>query len=50
MTAMIVGDGDLVAVCRVAAPVRAQSFRKVEQGKALIVSRTRGADVTSRGE
>ncbi|WP_329271616.1 hypothetical protein [Streptomyces pseudovenezuelae] len=50
MTAMIVGVGDLVAVCRVAAPVRAQSFRKVEQGEALIVSRTRGADVASRGE
>ncbi|WP_185806444.1 flotillin family protein [Streptomyces sp. RP5T] len=50
MTAMIVGIGVLVAVCLVAALVVSQLFRKVEQGKALIVSKTRRVDVTFTGQ
>ncbi|MFF0079253.1 flotillin family protein [Streptomyces canus] len=50
MTAMIVGIGVLVAVCLVAVLVVSQLFRKVEQGKALIVSKTRRVDVTFTGQ
>ncbi|MFJ4790078.1 SPFH domain-containing protein, partial [Streptomyces sp. NPDC088794] len=50
MTAMIVGVGVLVAVCLVAVLVVSLLFRKVEQGKALIVSKTRRVDVTFTGQ
>ncbi|WP_020133851.1 hypothetical protein [Streptomyces sp. 351MFTsu5.1] len=50
MTAMIVGIGVLVAVCLVAVLVVSLLFRKVEQGKALIVSKTRRVDVTFTGQ
>ncbi|WP_230193785.1 flotillin family protein [Streptomyces coriariae] len=50
MTAMIVGIGVLVAVCLLVVLVVSQLFRKVEQGKALIVSKLRKADVTFTGQ
>jgi uncharacterized membrane protein YqiK len=50
MTAMIVGIGVLVAVCLVVVLVVSQLFRKVEQGKALIVSKMRKVDVTFTGQ
>lgn len=49
MTAMIVGAGVLIAVCLLVLVV-AQLFRKVEQGKALIVSKMRKVDVTFTGQ
>lgn len=50
MTAMIVGIGVLVAVCLLVVLVVSQLFRKVEQGKALIVSKLRKVDVTFTGQ
>ncbi|MER7895722.1 flotillin family protein [Streptomyces sp. NPDC096046] len=50
MIAMLVGIGVLVAVCLVAVTVVSQLFRKVEQGKALIVSKLRKVDVTFTGQ
>lgn len=50
MVAMPVGIGVLVAVCLVVALVVSQLFRKVEQGKALIVSKLRKVDVTFTGQ
>ncbi|MCX4767875.1 flotillin family protein [Streptomyces sp. NBC_01275] len=50
MTAMTLGVGALVAVCLLAALVVSQLFRKVEQGKALIVSKLRKVDVTFTGQ
>ncbi|MDH6588235.1 putative membrane protein YqiK [Streptomyces sp. SAI-133] len=50
MVAMFVGIGALVAVCLVAVLVVSQLFRKVEQGKALIVSKLRKVDVTFTGQ
>ncbi|MEU9669538.1 flotillin family protein [Streptomyces bobili] len=49
MTAMIVGAGVLVAVC-LALLALSRLFRKVEQGKALIVSKLRKVDVTFTGQ
>ncbi|WP_338775580.1 SPFH domain-containing protein [Streptomyces sp. DG1A-41] len=50
MAAMIVGTGVLVAVCLLLVLVVARLFRKVEQGKALIVSKMRKVDVTFTGQ
>ncbi|MDW8808283.1 SPFH domain-containing protein [Streptomyces scabiei] len=50
MVAMIVGSGVLVAVCLLLVLVVARLFRKVEQGKALIVSKMRKVDVTFTGQ
>ncbi|MDX3453799.1 flotillin family protein [Streptomyces sp. ME02-8801-2C] len=50
MTAMIVGIGALVAVCLLAVLIVSLLFRKVEQGKALIVSKLRKVDVTFTGQ
>ncbi|MFF4655437.1 flotillin family protein [Streptomyces sp. NPDC001381] len=50
MVAMLVGIGVLVAVCLVVVLVVSQLFRKVEQGKALIVSKLRKVDVTFTGQ
>ncbi|MFF7546247.1 flotillin family protein [Streptomyces canus] len=50
MFAMLVGIGVLVAVCLVVVLVVSQLFRKVEQGKALIVSKLRKVDVTFTGQ
>ncbi|WP_173985766.1 flotillin family protein [Streptomyces sp. P3] len=50
MTAVIVGIGVLVAVCLLVVLVVSQLFRKVEQGKALIVSKLRKVDVTFTGQ
>ncbi|KUO17441.1 flotillin family protein [Streptomyces dysideae] len=50
MTPMIVGIGVLVAVCLLAVLVVTRLFRKVEQGKALIVSKMRKVDVTFTGQ
>ncbi|GAQ65016.1 MULTISPECIES: SPFH domain-containing protein [Streptomyces] len=50
MVAMIVGIGVLVAVCLLLVLVVAHLFRKVEQGKALIVSKMRKVDVTFTGQ
>ncbi|MFI1358088.1 flotillin family protein [Streptomyces sp. NPDC020898] len=50
MVAMIVGVGVLVAVCLFVVLVVSQLFRKVEQGKALIVSKLRKVDVTFTGQ
>ncbi|WP_162467241.1 SPFH domain-containing protein [Streptomyces cavernae] len=50
MVAMIVGIGVLVAVCLLLGLVVARLFRKVEQGKALIVSKMRKVDVTFTGQ
>ncbi|MDK1342374.1 flotillin family protein [Streptomyces sp. 378] len=50
MVAMLVGIGVLVAVCLVVVAVVSQLFRKVEQGKALIVSKLRKVDVTFTGQ
>ncbi|MFF3346587.1 flotillin family protein [Streptomyces sp. NPDC002779] len=50
MTAMILGVGVLVAVCLLVVLVVARLFRKVEQGKALIVSKMRKVDVTFTGQ
>ncbi|MFI6662605.1 flotillin family protein [Streptomyces sp. NPDC050523] len=50
MNAMTVGIGVLVAVCLFAVLVVSLLFRKVEQGKALIVSKLRKVDVTFTGQ
>ncbi|MGW0609067.1 flotillin family protein [Streptomyces sp. NPDC002788] len=50
MVAMIVGIGALVAACLLVVLVVARLFRKVEQGKALIVSKMRKVDVTFTGQ
>ncbi|WP_210524969.1 flotillin family protein [Streptomyces scabiei] len=50
MVTMIVGIGALVAVCLLAVLAVARLFRKVEQGKALIVSKMRKVDVTFTGQ
>ncbi|MGW0844626.1 SPFH domain-containing protein [Streptomyces sp. NPDC002787] len=50
MVAMIVGIGVLFAVCLLLVLVVAHLFRKVEQGKALIVSKMRKVDVTFTGQ
>ncbi|MER6953426.1 flotillin family protein [Streptomyces sp. NPDC000618] len=50
MVVMLVGIGVLVAVCLVVVLVVSQLFRKVEQGKALIVSKLRKVDVTFTGQ
>ncbi|GAA4080286.1 flotillin family protein [Streptomyces shaanxiensis] len=50
MVAMIVGIGVLVVACLLVVLVVARLFRKVEQGKALIVSKMRKVDVTFTGQ
>jgi uncharacterized membrane protein YqiK len=54
MDAITVGIGALVAVCLLVALVMlfvfSRLFRKVEQGKALIVSKMRNVDVTFTGQ
>lgn len=50
MNAMILGVGVLIAVVALAALVVSRLFRKVEQGKALIVSKLRKVDVTFTGQ
>ncbi|MCK8433183.1 flotillin family protein [Streptomyces sp. D2-8] len=50
MIAMIVGIGVLAAVCLLVVLLVARLFRKVEQGKALIVSKMRKVDVTFTGQ
>ncbi|MFI6012607.1 flotillin family protein [Streptomyces sp. NPDC051243] len=50
MVPVIIGIGALVAVCLFAVLVVARLFRKVEQGKALIVSKMRKVDVTFTGQ
>ncbi|MGY4926412.1 flotillin family protein [Streptomyces sp. 900105755] len=50
MTPMTVGIGVLIAVCLLAVAVVSLLFRKVEQGKALIVSKLRRVDVTFTGQ
>ncbi|WP_194235985.1 flotillin family protein [Streptomyces acidicola] len=50
MNAMTVGLGVFVAVCLLALLVVSLLFRKVEQGKALIVSKLRKVDVTFTGQ
>jgi uncharacterized membrane protein YqiK len=50
MNAMTMGIGVLVAVCLLAVLVVSLLFRKVEQGKALIVSKLRRVDVTFTGQ
>ncbi|MCF2539633.1 MULTISPECIES: flotillin family protein [Streptomyces] len=50
MVPMIVGIGALVVACLLVVLVVARLFRKVEQGKALIVSKMRKVDVTFTGQ
>ncbi|KUM80541.1 hypothetical protein [Streptomyces griseorubiginosus] len=50
MNATTLGIGVLVAVCLLATFVVSLLFRKVEQGKALIVSKLRRVDVTFTGQ
>ncbi|MGW0710849.1 SPFH domain-containing protein [Streptomyces sp. NPDC002643] len=50
MDAITVGIGVLVAGCLLAVLVVSRLFRKVEQGKALIVSKMRKVDVTFTGQ
>nr|WP_030379720.1 MULTISPECIES: flotillin family protein [unclassified Streptomyces] len=50
MNAMIVGLGALVVLFLLAVLVLSRLFRKVEQGKALIVSKMRKVDVTFTGQ
>ena len=50
MNAIIVGGGALVAAGLLAVLVVSRLFRKVEQGKALIVSKLRKVDVTFTGQ
>ncbi|MDN3023531.1 flotillin family protein [Streptomyces sp. S.PB5] len=50
MNAMTLGIGVLIAVCLLALFVVSRLFRKVEQGKALIVSKLRKVDVTFTGQ
>ncbi|WP_327342325.1 flotillin family protein [Streptomyces europaeiscabiei] len=50
MDVITVGIGVLVAVCLLTVLVVSRLFRKVEQGKALIVSKMRKVDVTFTGQ
>jgi uncharacterized membrane protein YqiK len=50
MTAILLGVGVLVAVTLFAVLLLSRLFRKVEQGKALIVSKLRKVDVTFTGQ
>ncbi|MFE2628200.1 flotillin family protein [Streptomyces sp. NPDC059374] len=50
MVPMIVGTGALVVACLLVVLAVARLFRKVEQGKALIVSKMRKVDVTFTGQ
>ncbi|WP_206315212.1 flotillin family protein [Streptomyces sp. C1-2] len=50
MNAMIVGLGAVVVLCLLLVLVVSRLFRKVEQGKALIVSKMRKVDVTFTGQ
>ncbi|MGI5405292.1 flotillin family protein [Streptomyces chartreusis] len=50
MNVITLGAGVLIAVTAVALLVISQLFRKVEQGKALIVSKLRKVDVTFTGQ
>ncbi|MFG2956474.1 SPFH domain-containing protein [Streptomyces sp. NPDC048291] len=50
MTPMTMGIGVLIAVCLLAVAAVSLLFRKVEQGKALIVSKLRRVDVTFTGQ
>ncbi|WP_328877078.1 flotillin family protein [Streptomyces sp. NBC_00299] len=50
MNAITLGVGVLIAVTALAVLVVSQLFRKVEQGKALIVSKLRKVDVTFTGQ
>ncbi|MGW7661618.1 flotillin family protein [Streptomyces sp. NPDC054756] len=50
MVPMIVGTGALVVACLLVVLIVARLFRKVEQGKALIVSKMRKVDVTFTGQ
>ncbi|MCC9706668.1 flotillin family protein [Streptomyces sp. MNU76] len=50
MTAMIVGAGVCLLIALLVLLLFSQLFRKVEQGKALIVSKTRKVDVTFTGQ
>ena len=50
MTVILVGVGVLIAVALLAVLVVSRLFRKVEQGKALIVSKLRKVDVTFTGQ
>ncbi|WP_340385696.1 hypothetical protein U5640_06960 [Streptomyces sp. SS7] len=50
MNAIIVGGGALVAAILLAVLLVSRLFRKVEQGKALIVSKLRKVDVTFTGQ
>ncbi|MEU8986559.1 flotillin family protein [Streptomyces sp. NPDC048558] len=50
MNAIALGVGVLIAVTALAVLVVSQLFRKVEQGKALIVSKLRKVDVTFTGQ
>ncbi|MFF8970046.1 flotillin family protein [Streptomyces sp. NPDC014995] len=50
MNAITLGVGVLVAVCLLSLLVVPRLFRKVEQGKALIVSKLRKVDVTFTGQ
>ncbi|MFI6245525.1 SPFH domain-containing protein [Streptomyces sp. NPDC051016] len=50
MIPMTMGIGVLIAVCLLAVAVVSLLFRKVEQGKALIVSKLRRVDVTFTGQ
>ncbi|MEU2746934.1 SPFH domain-containing protein [Streptomyces collinus] len=50
MTAILLGAGVLVAVTLLAVLLISRLFRKVEQGKALIVSKLRKVDVTFTGQ
>ncbi|WNZ09902.1 SPFH domain-containing protein [Streptomyces sp. 11x1] len=50
MTAMIVGAGVCLLIALLVLLLFSRLFRKVEQGKALIVSKTRKVDVTFTGQ
>ncbi|MFF9119960.1 flotillin family protein [Streptomyces massasporeus] len=50
MTAILLGAGVLIAVTLLSVLVVSRLFRKVEQGKALIVSKLRKVDVTFTGQ
>ncbi|MCX3287317.1 flotillin family protein [Streptomyces sp. NEAU-H22] len=50
MTVILLGAGALVAVTLLAVLLVSRLFRKVEQGKALIVSKLRKVDVTFTGQ
>ena len=50
MTVILLGAGVLIAVTLLAVLLVSRLFRKVEQGKALIVSKLRKVDVTFTGQ